>query len=163
MKIVAKEPFELNRIKKRLARVLLDASAVGPGARSVLSRPEMAVKASASLDMIEKALFLLQNDDAVRFERNRMIIVKKALARITAEVTDSRAYVLLRTRGDDCQETVEIIRGMPGVVMADSIDGPADVIFAVQGSTPENLADLTIRVIARVEEMTDEVQLLPIR
>jgi hypothetical protein len=61
------------------------------------------------------------------------------------------------------EEAVTIIRDQPGVVMADSIEGMADVIFAVQGSTPENLANLMVHAIAAVEDMTDEIQLLPVK
>lgn len=71
------------------------------------------------------------------------------------------AYVLLTTRNGDSEQAAAIIRRQPGVVMADQIEGAADVIFAVKASSRERLAILTLQAIATVEGVVDDVQLLP--
>jgi len=43
------------------------------------------------------------------------------------------------------------------------VEGAADAIFTVQAPDRERLAELTVRAIASVEDMTEDVQLLPIR
>jgi DNA-binding transcriptional regulator YhcF (GntR family) len=163
MKIVANQQSSLNHLRQRLARLLLHVAAGELAGRRFLSLREMAAKIGTTSESINGALTSMEKEGAIRIERNKMIIDPNALEIIASDYTDSRAYVLLRTRMGNWEEAVTIIRDQPGVVMADSIEGMADVIFAVQGSTPENLANLMVHAIAAVEDMTDEIQLLPVK
>ncbi len=55
------------------------------------------------------------------------------------------------------------MRGKPGVVKADLLEGPPDVIVVVEASNRQELAELTMQVLASVETMTEHLQLLPTR
>ncbi len=72
-----------------------------------------------------------------------------------------KAYVLLRIRNGDFEQAVTIVRQQPGVVIADQVEGLADVIFAVQAPDRERLAELTVQAITAIEAMTEDMQLLP--
>jgi DNA-binding GntR family transcriptional regulator len=123
----------------------------------------MAAMLGVSRNTVNDSLVSLQSAGAVRFERHRMIININTLERIVMKTGVARAYVLLRTREGDLAETTAIVRRQPGVVMADQIEGAADVIFAVQACDRESLAALMVRAIAAVEDRTEDIQLMPAR
>lgn len=54
-----------------------------------------------------------------------------------------------------------IVQRQPGVMMVDRVEGLADLIFAVQAPDRESLATLMEQAIATVEDLTEEVELLP--
>lgn len=73
----------------------------------------------------------------------------------------ARAYVLLDVRNGKSEEVTRVLRTMPGVVMADILEGPPDVIVVVEACEQKKLAERTITALASVETMTDGVRLLP--
>jgi hypothetical protein len=81
---------------------------------------------------------------------------------ISMSTDSARTYVLLKTTGGNLEKAIDIVRRQLGVVSADQVEGPANAIFAVQASDREQLAELTTRAIAAVEDLTEDVQLLPI-
>jgi DNA-binding Lrp family transcriptional regulator len=123
----------------------------------------VAAELGIDLDATRNVLSLLQDSGGISKERNRIVINKSVLERISMKVTAARTYVLLKTTGDNLTRTIDIVRRQPGVVTADRVEGAADAIFTVQAPDRESLARLTTRAIAAVENMTEDVQLLPIR
>jgi DNA-binding Lrp family transcriptional regulator len=123
----------------------------------------MAKELDASSETVHRTLKSLQAEGAISVQRHRMAINKTVLERIAMETTLARTYVLLKTTGDNLERTIEIVRRQPGVVTADQVEGPADAIFTVQAPDRESLAELTVNAIAAVENMTEDIQLLPIR
>ena len=85
-----------------------------------------------------------------------MIGTKKLVAKKMA-----RAYVLLQIAEEKCEQVVLALRGKPGVVMADLVEGPPNVIMVVEASERQKLAELAIQALGSVETMTEEVWLLP--
>ena len=79
------------------------------------------------------------------------------------ETTLAKTYVLLKTMDFNTEKAIDIVRRQPGVVAADHVEGLADAIFAVQAPDRESLAWLTVRAIASIESLTEDVQLLPAR
>ena len=75
----------------------------------------------------------------------------------------AKAYVLLNVVHDNQQQVVWALRGKPGVLMVDVVEGPPDVIVVVGARDRQELAKLTIQALALVEAITEEVQLLPTR
>jgi DNA-binding Lrp family transcriptional regulator len=162
VKIRSKPPLELRNIRQRLAGVLLHPAVADTARKPGLSQSEMAMMLGTTREMVNRALVSIEMTGAIRIERHRIIISKAALERIAGVASArARAYVLLRTRNDDLEQATALIRRQPGVVMADQIEGRTDVIFAVQATDRETLAKLMLRAIASVEEMTEEIQLLP--
>ncbi len=76
--------------------------------------------------------------------------------------TSEKTYVLLRASACNISRAIDIVRRQPGVVNADRVEGAANGIFTVQASDRESLARLTVRAIAAIESITEDVQLLPI-
>lgn len=163
MKALPDSQQEFCGIRQRVAGVLLQHTRTAGAREPGLSQSSMADMLGISRSNVNHSLVSLQSEGAIRFERHRMIINLKALERIAMKTSNARAYVLLRTRNGDIAEATAIVRRQPGVVMADQIEGAADVIFAVQACDQESLAKLTVRAIAAVEDMTEEIQLLPAR
>ena len=75
----------------------------------------------------------------------------------------AKAYVLLNVVDEKQQQVVRTLRGKPGVLMVDVVEGPPDVIVVVGARDRQKLAKLTIQALALVEAITEEVQLLPAR
>ena len=76
----------------------------------------------------------------------------------------AKAYVLLNVVHDNQQQVVWALRGKPGVLMVDVVEGPPDVVVVVGARGRQKLAKLTIQALALVEAITEEVQyLLPTR
>ncbi len=76
---------------------------------------------------------------------------------------NARAYVLLDVTDSRSGDVAKVLRGRPGVVKADLLEGPPDVIVVVEASNRQELAKLTMQVLASVETMTEHLQLLPTR
>ena len=77
------------------------------------------------------------------------------------EAMSARAYILLRTVEGKAERVAQTLRGEPGVVIADALERPPDVIMVVEASEREKLAELTIQALGSVEAMTEDVHLLP--
>ena len=75
----------------------------------------------------------------------------------------AKAYVLLDIADGEPEQAVQALRGKPGVVMADYLDGPPDVIAVVEAPERQELADLTVQALASVEAVIDNVWLLPVQ
>lgn len=76
--------------------------------------------------------------------------------------TSVRAYVLLRLTKGNPDRVAQALRRKPGVLMADPLEGPPDVIVVVEASERQKLADLTVQALSSVETMIENVRLLPI-
>ena len=74
-----------------------------------------------------------------------------------------RAYILLDIVDGKAEQALEFLRKSPGVVMADALEGPPDVITVMEAPERQQLAKLTIQALAAVETITDQVSVLPTR
>ncbi|MDP2730385.1 MAG: helix-turn-helix domain-containing protein [Dehalococcoidales bacterium] len=154
------EPEDLRR---RLAGVLLQYAGTEKASRPRLSQREMAMMLGTSREMVNGCLESFQAEGAIRFERHRMIINKKALEGTAMDIMKAKAYALLRVKNTDLEQAAAIVERQPGVMMIDQLEGFADLIFAVQAPDRESLARLMEQAIATVEDFTEEVELLPAR
>lgn len=73
----------------------------------------------------------------------------------------ARAYVLLDIVDSKSEQVVQTLRGKPGVVIVDPLEGPPDVIMVIEASKRQKLAELTMGAIVSVEDMTKGLHLLP--
>ena len=73
----------------------------------------------------------------------------------------ARAYVLLQTVDGDVGRLAKILRSKPGVVIADVLEGPPDVIMVVEASGRQKLAGIITEVMASVDGMVESIDLLP--
>jgi hypothetical protein len=73
-----------------------------------------------------------------------------------------RAYVLLCLTKGNPALVAQVLRQKPGVLMADPLEGPPDVIVVVEAPERQKLADLTVQALSSVEAMIENVRLLPI-
>jgi len=75
----------------------------------------------------------------------------------------AKAYVLLNVVHEKQEQVVRALRGKLGILMADVVEGPPDVVVVVEARSRRRLAKLTIQAITSVETMTEGLQLLPTR
>jgi hypothetical protein len=73
-----------------------------------------------------------------------------------------RAYILLCLAKGNPELVAQVLRRKPGVLMADPLEGPPDVIVVVEAPERQKLADLTVQALSSVEAMIENVRLLPI-
>lgn len=74
-----------------------------------------------------------------------------------------RAYVLLDIVDGKIEQALKVLQKSPGVVMADTLEGPPDVIIVIEAPERQQLAELTVQALASVESITENVCLLPTR
>jgi len=85
-----------------------------------------------------------------------------ALGEKKAANRGARAYVLLHLAKGDPKRVAKALRHKPGVLMADPLEGPPDVIVVFEAPGRQELADLTVNALSSVENMIENVRLLPI-
>lgn len=86
----------------------------------------------------------------------------KALSEKKAASRGARVYVLLHLAKGDPKRMAKALRRKPGVLMADPLEGPPDVIVVIEAPGRQELADLTVNALSSVENMIENVRLLPI-
>jgi len=75
----------------------------------------------------------------------------------------NRAYILLDVVQGRSEELARAIRSKPGVVMADTLEGPPDVVVVLESSERMKLASLMMQALESVQTLIESVQLLPVR
>ena len=73
----------------------------------------------------------------------------------------NRLYVLINVKPGKVEEVAQIVQNKPGVLFADIIDSPPDIIMVVHASDKQKLAELTLNALTPAEHLIKEVQLLP--
>ena len=76
---------------------------------------------------------------------------------------DDRVYILLDIADGRAEQVAQVLRGNPGVVMVDVVEGPPDVVMMMEAPKREQLAKLAIKALISVETMTEKLCLLPTR
>ena len=74
-----------------------------------------------------------------------------------------RAYILLDIVKGKAEQATKVLRKSPGVVMADVLEGPPDVIIVIEAPERQRLAKLTVQALTSVETITDHASVLPTR
>ena len=65
-----------------------------------------------------------------------------------------RAYVLIQTEVGKAVRVAEAVRGIPGIVAADDVTGPYDVIVRAEAPSLDDVARLVVDKIQTVEGIT---------
>ena len=76
---------------------------------------------------------------------------------------NDRVYILLDIVDGKAEHVAQVLRSSPGVVMADVLEGPPDVIIVMEVPKRRRLAKLAVEALAAVETITEHVRLLPAR
>ncbi len=74
---------------------------------------------------------------------------------------NAKVYVLLRVKEGKSEQAVQTLRCRAGVRLLDVVEGPPDIIMMVQARERRRLAELTVEALASVEDITEDLQLLP--
>ncbi len=74
----------------------------------------------------------------------------------------ARVYVLLDVAQGELAKVMRTLRDKPGVIMADIVEGPPDIVMVVEAHQRRRLAELTIEALSSIEGMTENLQLLPV-
>lgn len=75
----------------------------------------------------------------------------------------ARAYILIKTVDGKAHEVVRILRRRLGIVSVDCVEGSPDIVVRMEAEDNQKLADLTIKALTSVENLTDDSQVLPVR
>jgi len=74
----------------------------------------------------------------------------------------NRLYVLINTHPGKAEEVVQSLQHKTGVLLADMVESPPDIILVVEAISNQLLAELTLSALAPVEDKIKELQLLPV-
>jgi hypothetical protein len=74
-----------------------------------------------------------------------------------------RVYILLDIADGKSGEVAQSLSGRPGVVKVDLLEGPPDLLAICEAFNRQKLAELTVEVLATVEQLTKNMCLLPVR
>lgn len=72
-------------------------------------------------------------------------------------------YILLDIADGKSAEAVQSLYGRAGVVKADPLEGSPDLLVICEASNRQKLAELTVGALAAVEQVMENVCLLPVR
>jgi hypothetical protein len=75
----------------------------------------------------------------------------------------ARVYVLLDVLEGKSKEVAEAVRDKPGVMIAETVEGPPDVLMVLEAPERMELAELMMQAFESVETMIDGVRVLPVR
>jgi hypothetical protein len=75
----------------------------------------------------------------------------------------ARVYVLISARPGRSLQIARALMMKPGVVTADLLEGPPDVVMVVEANDEGKLAEFTVKALASVEKFTEELRLLPVQ
>ena len=65
-----------------------------------------------------------------------------------------QAYILIQTEVGKARNVVDAIRGLPGVLGADDVTGPYDVIVRAEAATVDELGKMVVSQVQFVEGIT---------
>jgi DNA-binding Lrp family transcriptional regulator len=65
-----------------------------------------------------------------------------------------QAYILIQTEVGKSSNVAEVISGIPGVVQAEDVTGPYDVIVRAEAESVDDLGRLVVAQIQQVEGIT---------
>jgi hypothetical protein len=74
----------------------------------------------------------------------------------------TRAYLLITAVEGKVYEVLKILRRKLGVAFVDCVEGPPDIVVRMEAEDNQKLADLTIKALTSVENLTDDSQVLPV-
>ena len=75
----------------------------------------------------------------------------------------ARVYILVNIANDNSDQVAQTLHHRPGVVAIDLLEGPPDLLIAMEAPDRDSLAQLTIKVIASMETEVEDMQVLPVR
>ena len=75
----------------------------------------------------------------------------------------SRAYMLLELTDVESDQVAQELQSQPGVVIADPLEGPPDILMMVEAPDRQKLAELAIKAIGSVESVAKGIRVLPSR
>lgn len=64
------------------------------------------------------------------------------------------AYILIQTEVGKASSVVEAIRGLPGVMEADDVTGPYDVIVKADAETMDDLGKMVVSQVQLIDGIT---------
>ncbi len=75
----------------------------------------------------------------------------------------ARCYLLIDVAEGKTRQALMALRRQPGIVLADRVEGPPDIVMMAEAQDRQSLANQTVRAIASIEDLTNNIQLLPVR
>ncbi|MDD4859713.1 MAG: hypothetical protein PHR56_05860 [Dehalococcoidales bacterium] len=75
----------------------------------------------------------------------------------------ARAYLLLNILEGKSEQVARLLRGKPGVLSADALEGRPDVIVMVEAADRRTLAEMIMPAISSIDQVTEDLRLLVTR
>ncbi|MFC1957625.1 hypothetical protein ACFLX0_02290 [Chloroflexota bacterium] len=73
----------------------------------------------------------------------------------------AKVYMLLSVSDGSSVQAIETLKGQTGVIIANILKGPPEIVLMIEASDKQQLAERTIRAMASVKSMTEYRRLLP--
>lgn len=75
----------------------------------------------------------------------------------------TRAYLLLDVLSGKSEQVARLLRGRPGVLTVDSLEGRPDIIVLVEAPDRRKLAELIMPALSSIDNVTEDLRLLVTR
>lgn len=72
-----------------------------------------------------------------------------------------RVYVLADLTDGNIDRLIRLLQRQKGVVLVDHLERPPDLLIALGAPNRETLAKLTVRVMASIEDMVEDIEVKP--
>ena len=73
-----------------------------------------------------------------------------------------KAYILIDTLEGKEKRVFTALRGKPGIVSVNCVEGSPNIIMLAEAEERRKLAKLTIQALSTVEALTSDIQCLPV-
>ena len=78
-------------------------------------------------------------------------------------MVSARVYILVNIANDNSDQVAQTLHHRPGAVAIDLLEGPPDLLIAMEAPDRDSLVQLTMKVIALIETDVEDMQVLPVR
>jgi hypothetical protein len=75
----------------------------------------------------------------------------------------ARVYIVINTEEGKTRQIVKMLRGNADVERVEVLEGPPDIIVAMEAKRRQKLARSVIRALTTIENLTADTQVLPVK
>ena len=75
----------------------------------------------------------------------------------------NKVYVLIDIIEDKIDSTVKALKNVPGVIAADVLEGPHDLVLVLEASERQWLAEETVHALNLLGTVIERVEVLPVK
>jgi len=75
----------------------------------------------------------------------------------------AKVYLLLNVSNGNSNQVIETLKGQKGVIIADMLEGPPDLIIVIEAPERQKAAEYLMRILDVVGNVFEDMLVLPVR